>query len=757
MAAAGAGANTDCASMSDRLPTRRLALVGLIPLIFFGVGRLSRLHASTSQSLPTIDERAVDADTSLAAIRSNFSCPLKPPLPAMRTKWLPVASRQSQFDIGGVTPFLILHEPHVGEHWLVAMLRAAKVSVSVAQEKSVRDSTRKWLSTLSASAASRSKPAVNATASAAVGLALTPQSLRVLNHGIGTPKADKTRPVRLITLSRRNRLKHAVSAQTRSTRRALAPLASERFSTYGRRVDAEPASVTVPVGPLRAHLESGVRAYAAFECTAQELASKLETVVPHSTSKKSAGAAVPTGERRNRRRLSASAAAMGTLDAGSLRLELFYEDLLYNTSATMARVLAFLGLGDRPLPASTYPMAAKRAPNSLCVRMSNWPDVCGALHGTIWAADLSRPRQRSVWSDAASLLGLASASGAAGESACACEAGGAGLVLGGAHHKTGTVLLERLLGMYANEARVPFHKPSWERCPWLGRREAGVCVDEHLSAARLRRFWVPPGGAAASLRAPLVHVVREPLETCVSAYQYHLHSSEEWLRVPRKEEETLRNHSLYDSLVGMSWQQVLRTSSPRVGILLECRRSVRDQISQQADAFNMTRGDEQRVFTLRMEATEKDYDGTMWALFAFLGAAHQAWLGHAATRARIGAPTSAQGARGAAQATPPGLDTGALVEAATKFDIARNRQQNDDGHLSSTKLKRHLRGLILNETRVASELAGWREATGYDRQYEKHCKRYGLPYFDEAVSDGFADGARYRRRRSRRRKRRRVR
>ena len=154
-----------------------------------------------------------------------------------------------------------------------------------------------------------------------------------------------------------------------------------------------------------------------------------------------------------------------------------------------------------------------------------------------------------------------------------------------------------------------------------------MCVDEHLSAARLRRFWVPPGGAAASLRAPLVHVVREPLETCVSAYQYHLHSSEEWLRVPRKEEETLRNHSLYDSLVGMSWQQVLRTSSPRVGILLECRRSVRDQISQQADAFNMTRGDEQRVFTLRMEATEKDYDGTMWALFAFLGAAHQAWLG----------------------------------------------------------------------------------------------------------------------------------
>ena len=88
----------------------------------------------------------------------------------------------------------------------------------------------------------------------------------------------------------------------------------------------------------------------------------------------------------------------------------------------------------------------------------------------------------------------------------------------------GLLSLERLLLMYAGEARVPFHKPSWERCPWIARREAGVCIDEHRSAVRLRRLWHPRSGAAATLGAPLVHVVHKPLETCVSTNQYQHHS-----------------------------------------------------------------------------------------------------------------------------------------------------------------------------------------------------------------------------------------
>ena len=114
-----------------------------------------------------------------------------------------------------------------------------------------------------------------------------------------------------------------------------------------------------------------------------------------------------------------------------------------------------------------------------------------------------------------------------------------------------------------------------------------------------------------------------------------------------------------------------------------------------------------------------------------------------------GAPVD--GAAAAADA-----DTAALVEAAAKFDLARHRKQNDDGHLSSTRVKRQLRGLILNDTRLSLELAEWRAATGYDRSYRAHCRRWSVPWYDQAVADGLQPVVRrrrVRRRRSRRRAR----
>ena len=280
-------------------------------------------------------------------------------------------------------------------------------------------------------------------------------------------------------------------------------------------------------------------------------------------------------------------------------------------------------------------------------------------------------------------------------------------------------------------------------------------MDEHLNLNRLRRFWMPPASAAATLRAPLVHVVREPLEACVSAYQYHLHASEDWLRVPRKEEEVLRSHPLAATLAGLPWQEVLRRTSARDGIELECRRSIKDQIAQQAEAFNATRADA-RVFTMRMEATEKDFDGTMRKLFTFLGAAHASWPGIAAERPQVIAPVSGSAAKSAGDKGDGKADDGvaALVAEASKFDIARHRTQMDDGHLSSIKLKRQLRGLLLNGTRLVAELGSWRAATGYDRKYSTHCARYGVAYYEQAVADGFADGASLRRRKRKRRSRR---
>ena len=92
-----------------------------------------------------------------------------------------------------------------------------------------------------------------------------------------------------------------------------------------------------------------------------------------------------------------------------------------------------------------------------------------------------------------------------------------------------------------------------------------------------------------------------------------------------------------------------------------------------------------------------------------------------------------------------------LVGEAAKFDIHRHRREMDDGHLSAIMSKRQLRGMLLNDTRLAEELSAWRAIAGYDRSYRAHCRRYRLAYYDQAVADGFAQGASYRRSRRRRR------
>lgn len=209
--------------------------------------------------------------------------------------------------------------------------------------------------------------------------------------------------------------------------------------------------------------------------------------------------------------------------------------------------------------------------------------------------------------------------------------------------------------------------------------------------------------------------MREPLEACVSAYQYHLESSEAWLRTPRAEDLSRRGPT-----AGLPWQSVLRSVDLRSGLLLECRRSIRDQIAQQAEVYNLTKR-HTRVFTLRMEATEFDFDGTMRSLFAFLKGAYESWLGRA-----LISSTSIN------EIAP---QVSSLVDQAARFDLSRHRHELEDGHLSSVHRKRQLRAILLNESTLVRELEYWRAGAGYDTTYQAHCHRYGLGYHDQAVAD----------------------
>ena len=256
---------------------------------------------------------------------------------------------------------------------------------------------------------------------------------------------------------------------------------------------------------------------------------------------------------------------------------------LYATSRTSVRLWRHLRLepaadAQAAQAVAMQAGAAKAAPNSLCRAVANYGELCAALRGTAWEADLLPPGP--------------GAAGRAAKARClACAPRTVGLILGGSHHKTGTLLLERLLQSIGAEVRVPFEKPHWERCAALQRREEGICVDEHVTVPKLQRFFFGSKFHAAAF----IHIVREPLEVrvsshqhpspnpnpnpnptpnqvCVSSYQYHLRSTEAWLRTPRKE------------LHGRSWQAALRAASTRDGLLLECRRSIRDQARSRACA-----------------------------------------------------------------------------------------------------------------------------------------------------------------------------
>ena len=124
------------------------------------------------------------------------------------------------------------------------------------------------------------------------------------------------------------------------------------------------------------------------------------------------------------------------------------------------------------------------------------------------------------------------------EAACA-ELGGAWntRIVVGTHHKTGAVLLAKVFRQAAKimgVGRTKSNRTLSALCTeQLAHASPGVCIIEHITAKDVQSWPVrlSSGGASTSW-PPFVHAVRDPLEMCVSAYQYHLLGAEPWLPHP---------------------------------------------------------------------------------------------------------------------------------------------------------------------------------------------------------------------------------
>ena len=163
-----------------------------------------------------------------------------------------------------------------------------------------------------------------------------------------------------------------------------------------------------------------------------------------------------------------------------------------------------------------------------------------------------------------------------------------------------------------------------------------------------------------------VHAVRDPLEMCVSAYQYHLLGAEPWLVQPMRD------------LNGSTMQQYYKSLGPEEGVRFECKRMVLELV-ETALVFNATRG-MPNCLTLRLEEFAKDFDGTARRLFAFLGSG-----------------TSL---------------TEVLVNSSAKYDLARAPPE-DSRHVSTPTSKQPLRDMVLSDALLGRLMAGLRELLGY--------------------------------------------
>lgn len=280
-------------------------------------------------------------------------------------------------------------------------------------------------------------------------------------------------------------------------------------------------------------------------------------------------------------------------------------------------------------------------------------------------------------------------------------------ILVGTHHKTGTVLLSKMFRVAAKMIGVPRVRSNHSStlssaCTDLLERQApGICIIEHVSARDIMR-WLPAHSVAdatnigsingearnshhhlshdaGSLSAsspsamPFIHAVRDPLEMCVSAYQYHLLGAEPWLVQPMRD------------LNGSTLQQYYKTIGPAEGARFECKRMILELV-ETALVFNATRGLHSSL-TLRLEDFSKDFDGTARHLFAFLGSG-------------------------------PSL-TEALVNASAKYDLARGSTPEDARHVSAATSKQPLRDMVLSDTLLGKLMGDLRTLLNYHHANSK--------------------------------------
>jgi hypothetical protein len=201
-----------------------------------------------------------------------------------------------------------------------------------------------------------------------------------------------------------------------------------------------------------------------------------------------------------------------------------------------------------------------------------------------------------------------------------------------AHHKVGTVWFKQVLSSVFLHYGLRFGVVAeWGEEP--ASRWDGVFYDHAHHFARSHVDGRPFRGT---------HMVRDPRDVAVSAFHYHLWSSEPWLHEPRSE------------FGGKTYQGYLKSLPPDEGLAAEIRRSAETSIKEMADwdyaqpeflelHYEDVFGNERAIFRRVFDHYGFTSDAAEWAsrradAFSFNNRADQAKRADGKSHLRSGTP-----------------------------------------------------------------------------------------------------------------------
>ena len=120
------------------------------------------------------------------------------------------------------------------------------------------------------------------------------------------------------------------------------------------------------------------------------------------------------------------------------------------------------------------------------------------------------------------------------------------------HHRCGTVWFDRIFLLIGERLQLTYRRGDQGGLP----KGVDLFFEDH---SRIDMAALPPFVGS--------HIRRDPRDLIVSAFHYHLWSSEAWLHTPR------------DQLGGRTYQEQLRSLNPEDGLIFEMERSSQYNIS----------------------------------------------------------------------------------------------------------------------------------------------------------------------------------